>query len=218
MTRRRGERVRRWAAAVALVAAAVVLPAGCRFGDALSVDEVREIADAVDPEGGIECPLPYDFAAAAGAAGVAGAAGPGYATADLPALSGASDGGSDPDGPLARNPGGVVSCVFHIGGEDLEVHTVATRRPQALSVLFPVVAKAAGLGPEGLVPFGAQAAAAKAGVPVLTASGNVAAVRLELDGDGDASLLLTAGGAGHSGLSRGQVEGLAQALAGQVQG
>ncbi|MFE2144824.1 hypothetical protein ACFXA3_24310 [Streptomyces sp. NPDC059456] len=161
---------------------------------------------------------PYDFAAAARAAGGAGDTGPGYATADLPALSGASDGGSDPDAPLARNPGGVVGCVFHIGGEDLEVHTVATRRPQALSVLFPVVSKAAGVGPEGLVPFGARAAAAKAGTAVLAPGGNVAAVRLELDGDGDASLLLTAGEAGPSGLSRGQVEGIAQALAVQVQG
>ncbi|WP_327278853.1 MULTISPECIES: hypothetical protein [unclassified Streptomyces] len=217
MIRRRRERGRRSAAAVAVVAAAFLL-SGCTGGDALSVDELREIADAVDPEGGIDCPLPYDFAEAAEAAGVTGDAGPGYATADLAAISGETDGGSDPNGPFARNPGGVVSCVFHIGREDLEVHTVATRRPRALSVLLPVVSKAAGVGPDGLIPFSEAAAAAEAGTPVLVTSGNVAAVRLELDGNGDASLLLTAGDAGHSGLSRGQVEGLARALAGQVPG
>ncbi|MEV0413147.1 hypothetical protein AB0I68_20710 [Streptomyces sp. NPDC050448] len=202
---------------MALVAAAVLL-AGCRGGDALSVDELQEIAGGVDPEGGIECPLPYDFAKAATAAGVAGDAGPGHARGVLPAISAETGEGADRDAPLARNPGALVSCVFHIGQEDLEVHTVATQKPQALSVLLPVVSKAAGVGPEGLIPFSEETAAAKAGTPVLATSGNVAAVRLELDGDGDASLLLTAGDAGHSGLSRDQVEDLARALAGQIGG
>ncbi|WP_405680793.1 hypothetical protein OG239_03110 [Streptomyces sp. NBC_00868] len=116
---------------------------------------------------------------------------------------------------LAQNPGALVICDFLIGQEDVVVHTVATRERQAINPLAPAIQQQAGLDLEALSAYLKQAGEAGAGKPVVTASGNVAAVRLKLEGKGDAFLVVAVGdrpGAQDSA----RVSALAKALASQV--
>ncbi|MFE3863773.1 hypothetical protein ACFXPT_25520 [Streptomyces goshikiensis] len=212
-----GRSGRRCAAPVAAAAVAVLLLSGCSGGgDALSLGSLQEKAAKIGGDGAADCPLAYDLAGAAKTAGVSLAAGPGDTQGEEPAVT-AEDGREAPEGSAwAANPGALVTCTFHLGQEDVEVHTVATEKVQALSVLAPVAQRAAGIGIDDLRTFLKDAAAAKKGVPVVAKSGNVAAARLGLDGSGDASLLLTVGDSGKSGLGAEQVGALAKALAGQL--
>ncbi|MFJ6048859.1 hypothetical protein [Streptomyces sp. NPDC092307] len=70
---------------------------------------------------------------------------------------------------------------------------------------------------DDLIAYMKKSGEAKAGEPVMTGSGNVATVRLKLDGEGDAALLIGVGASGRGSLEPARVEALAQALAGQVQ-
>ncbi|MFI5640389.1 hypothetical protein ACIA8H_23685 [Streptomyces goshikiensis] len=204
-------------AAPAAAAVAALLLSGCSGGgDALSLGSLQEEAARIGGDGAADCPLAYDLAAAAKTAGVSLEAGPGDAQGEEPAVT-AEDGREAPEGSAwAANPGALVTCTFRLGQEDVELHTVATGKVQALAVLAPVVQRAAGISVDDLGTFLKEAAAAKKGVPVVARSGNVAAARLRLDGSGDASLLLTVGDSGKSGLSAEQVGALAKALARQL--
>lgn len=210
---------RRYALTIAAVTAAALL-AGCQSGGAtsLSLSGLTRTADGLQPDGAAKCPLRYDIAKAAKAAGVDTAAGPGSVTgADGPVATGEGGKRAKPGDPLAENPGALVSCTFHIGQEDVEVHTIATHKPQASAPLAPVVQHLAGMSTDDLIAYMKKAGGAEHGEPVLTGSGNAATVRLKLDGEGDAVLLVGVGEAGRSSLDRARVGDLAKALAGQVQ-
>ncbi|MFG2713917.1 hypothetical protein ACGFX2_25655 [Streptomyces goshikiensis] len=212
-----GRSGRRCAAPAVAAAVAALLLSGCSGGgDALSLGSLQEEAAKIGGDGAADCPLSYDLAEAAKTAGVSLEAGPGNTQGEQPAVT-AEDGREAPEGsPWAANPGALVTCTFHLGQEDVELHTVATEKARALSVLAPVVQRAAGIGVDELGTFLKDAGAAKKGVPVVAKSGNVAAARLGLDGSGDATLLLTVGDSGKSGLGAEQVGALAKALAGQL--
>ncbi|MEU9304837.1 hypothetical protein [Streptomyces sp. NPDC048269] len=116
---------------------------------------------------------------------------------------------------LAQNPGALVSCDFLIGQEDVVVHTFATRDRQAINPLAPAVQQQAGMDLEALSAYLKQTGEAGAGEPLVTASGNLAAVRLKLDGKGDAFLVVAIGDSPGAQDSA-RVGALAKDLAGQV--
>ncbi|MFF3088758.1 hypothetical protein ACFVRB_27475 [Streptomyces nojiriensis] len=210
---------RRYGLATTVVTAAALL-AACQSGGAapLSLSGLTKTVDGMAPDGTDKCPLSYDIAKAAKTAGVDTAAGPGSVTgADGPAATGEGGKRAEPGEPLAQNPGALVSCTFHIGTEDVEVHTIATRKPQASALLAPVVQRQAGMSTDDLIAYVKKAGEAKAGEPVLTGSGNAATVRLKLDGEGDAALLIGIGATGGSSLEPTRVGALAEAFASQVQ-
>lgn len=70
---------------------------------------------------------------------------------------------------------------------------------------------------EKLTSYVDKVAKAETGEVVIADSGTVAAVRLKLDGDGDASLPVGAGDADTASLDRKQLADLTEAFAGQVQ-
>ncbi len=211
--------------AAALVAATLVTgcqsDAGGTGGGAapLSLSGLTKTADGMPDDGAGTCPLPYDVAEAAKGAGLDGAAGAGPVQDGGDPVATAEGGKrARPGDPLAENQGALVSCAFHIGKDDVQVHTVATRTPQAIAPLAPVIQMLSGSSVDELVGYTKKAGEAKAGDAVVTDSGNVAAVRLKLDGDGDAFLLVGLGEAGAASPDREQQVGdLARALAGQVQ-
>ncbi|MEU3249605.1 hypothetical protein [Streptomyces sp. NPDC006997] len=225
----------RLAIAAALTAAAVLMT-GCQSdsdseGDsggggsaALSLDGLVETADGVPEDGADTCPLPYDIAAAAKAAGVDGEAGPGPVREDAETPVATGEGGKRAKGkePLAENPGALVSCTFHIGPDDVRVHTVATEERNAITILAPVVSELTRVAIDDVVAFTNEAATTEETGKVVTAdTGNVATVRLELDGEGDAALLVGTvdgeSGEPDAALDRKQLAALTEALAGQVQ-
>ncbi|MFG2987511.1 hypothetical protein ACGFYQ_40965 [Streptomyces sp. NPDC048258] len=197
---------------------AAALLAGCQSGSAtpLSLSGLTETADSMGAKGADTCPLPYDIANAAKAAGLEGEARPGHADGgDEPVATAEGGKRARPEDALAQNPGALVSCDFLIGQEDLVVHTVATRDRQAINPLAPAIQQQAGMDFEALSAYLMQAGEAGAGKPVVTASGNLAAVRLKLDGEGDAFLVVAIGDSPGAQDSA-RVSALAKALAGQV--
>ncbi|WP_328659564.1 hypothetical protein [Streptomyces sp. NBC_00334] len=207
-------------AITAVLAAAVVLT-GCQGGsdtDSLSLSSLTKTADAVPDDGTDSCPLPYDISEAAKTAGTDGTAGLGPAQAeDAPIATVEGGKRAEPGDPLAVNSGVLISCTFHIGQDDVQVHTVATRERHAIYPLAPVVSSLASLSGNDATGYVEKAADAETGKVVSTDSGNVASVRLKLDGEGDAALLVGAGKDGHTSLSPEQVGNLAQVLAEQIQ-
>ncbi|MEU9670803.1 hypothetical protein AB0E25_35585 [Streptomyces bobili] len=207
-----------------LIAAALTtaaLMAGCRSDSGaapLSLNSLTAIADGVPEDGAETCPLPYDMTEAAKAAGLDARAGPGSVREDDAPVATAEGGKRAKAGEaLAANPGALVSCMFHIGQEDVQVYVVATRERHAIYPLTPVVSSLASVSAADAISYVEKAGAAKAGEVVITDSGNVAAVRLKLDGDGDAVLLVGARQAGTASLDRKQISGLTEALVAQVQ-
>ncbi|MFE6286953.1 hypothetical protein [Streptomyces sp. NPDC057877] len=218
----------RLAIAAAALTAAALMTTGCQSEDsdsgggggdeaaALSLSGLTAIADDVPKDGADTCPLSYDIGAAAKAAGVDGEAGPVGADGDTPAATAEGGERAEAGEPLAENPGALVSCTFRIGADDVQVHTVATRDPSAITVLAPTISPLTGMSTDDAVDYVNTAAKADAGEVLVADSGNVATVRLKLDGSGDAALLVGAGEGGSASLERQQVEGLARALAEQV--
>ncbi|GAA2655982.1 hypothetical protein [Streptomyces vastus] len=210
--------------AAALTAAALMT--GCQSDDGdsssgtapLSLSGLTETADGIPDDGTSTCPLPYDMAKAAKVASLDAEAGPGpVQDGDAPVATAEGGKRAKPGEPLAENPGALVSCTFHIGQESVQVHTLATREPSGIAPLAPVVSSLAAVTADDLTSYVDKVGKAEAGEVVITDSGNVAAVRLKLDGDGDASLLVGAGEAGTASLNRKQVGDLTKALADQVQ-
>ncbi|MFE0701610.1 hypothetical protein [Streptomyces sp. NPDC058872] len=190
---------RRLLIAPALVA---VLVTGCQSGPGggapqLSLSGLTRTADGMPEDGADTCPLPYDLTAAAKAAGLSGAVGAGPVQDDGDPVATAGGGKRvEPGEALAENPGALVSCTFHIGGDDVRVHTIATSKPQAIVPLAPVIQRLSGSSLDGLTDYVEEAGAAGTGEVVVSDSGNVAAVRLKLDGEGDAFLLVGLGAEG----------------------
>lgn len=214
----------RLAIAAALTAAALMT--GCQSDDSdssssaapLSLSGLTETADGIPDDGASTCPLPYDMAEAAKAAGLNADAGPGpVQDSDEPVATAEGGKRAEAGEPLAENPGALVSCTFHIGQESVQVHTLATREPSGIAPLAPVVSSLAAVTADDLTSYVDKVGKAEVGEVVITDSGNVAAERLKLDGDGDASLLVGAGETGTTSLSRKQLGDLTEALADQVQ-
>ncbi|MBG0852102.1 hypothetical protein I2W78_09670 [Streptomyces spinoverrucosus] len=209
---------------LAIVAAlTAALMTGCQSDSSsgtapLSLSGLTETADGVPDDGANACPLPYDMAAAAKTAGLDAETGPGpVRDGDEPVATAEGGKRAKPGEPLAENPGALVSCTFHLGEENVRVHTLATREQSGIAPLAPVVSSLAAVSSDDLTSYVDKVAKAETGEVVITDSGNVAAVRLKLDGDGDAALLVGAGEAGTASLNRNQVADLTEALAGQVQ-
>ncbi|MEU5461787.1 hypothetical protein ACH41C_30660 [Streptomyces althioticus] len=207
-------------AVTAAVLAAIALLAGCQSGtESLTASGLTETADDIPEEGASSCPLPYDMAAAAESAGLEGEAGSGPVREDGDTPVATSEGGkrAEPGDPLAEHPGALVSCTFHIGRRDLQVHTIATRKPNAITPLAPVAAALSRLSGSETVDYVNGAAKAETGEVLVASSGNVATVRLKLKGEGDAALLVGFEESSTAAPSPKQVEELTVALADQVQ-
>ncbi|MFF8589362.1 hypothetical protein [Streptomyces althioticus] len=207
-------------AVTAAVLAATALLAGCQSGtESLTVSGLTETADGMPEDGASSCPLPYDMAAAAESAGIDGEAGSGPVRADGDTPVATSEGGerAEPGDPLAQHPGALVSCTFHIGRRDVQVHTIATRKPNAITPLAPVAAALTRLRGSETVDYINGAAKAETGDVLVASSGNVATVRLKLKGEGDAALLVGFEESSTGAPSPKQVEDLTVALADQVQ-
>lgn len=206
--------------AAALTAATLVV--GCQSDGGggmapLSLSRLTGTADDMPAKGSDTCPLPYDMAKAAKTAGLDAPSGPGPVRGDDDPVATAEGGErAEPGEPLAENPGALVSCVFHVGRDDVQVHTIATRERHAIAPLAPLIQTLSGVSTDDLISYVKKAGDARAGDVTGAGSGNVAAVRLGLDGDADAFLLVGAGENGTASLDRKQVAGLTEALAAQV--
>ncbi|MFI7241015.1 hypothetical protein [Streptomyces qinglanensis] len=170
----------------------------------LSVAAVGRMA----AEPGSRCPVRYDMAGAARAAGVHGAVEDGSVEGELP------DGA---DTPLAQSDGALVDCGYRLGTEQVRLFTVGVAKGYAVSVLLPQIQHDAGIPMDDLLDYAGRAQRAKRGEALLTSSGNVAAVRLPVTGQGDVALVLSVG-EHRTRLSEDQVADLATRLASQARG
>ncbi|MFE7137548.1 hypothetical protein ACFVAG_07350 [Streptomyces sp. NPDC057644] len=185
----------------------------------VSVSALRAAADDVGPDGADACPLPYDVAGAAKKAGLAGEAGGGAAPgddSDDPAVT--AESGRDAEGPggFAANPGALVSCLFHVGDQTLEIHTIATESKSAENLLAPVIMAAGRLSSDDLVSYLRRTGAGAPGEAVATENGGCVTVRVKPADDGDASLVVTAGQGDNAGPGREKLTALASALHAQL--
>ncbi|MFE8936872.1 hypothetical protein ACFYNX_05160 [Streptomyces sp. NPDC007872] len=210
--------VRSAASAVLLLVLAGCGSGGEEAGGALSVDRVVEVADGADADGSDTCPLPYDAGAAAKAAKLDGDLRPGAAGAEADEPAATAEGGrtTDAQSPWAGKPGALITCSYHLGGEDLKVRTGAVSEGNAVYLQAPVIQAAGGMDFSTLKAYTVKGAEAKAGEAVQSGGGNVVTVRLDSGGKGDLALVLTAGDAGKTSLERGQVLALARAFASQA--
>ncbi len=183
---------------------AVALLAGCQGstddgagadGVPVSVERLAEMADEVGPYGSDTCPLPYDFAKAASTAEITEEAGAGPAPGDSqPAVVTAENGyKAKKDEPFAFNPGALVSCWFHVGGQSVEAHLIAGEKPQPEALLSPTLVAASDQDPDELGPYFRRTGKAEPGSPVPGTTGDYVTVRVEPEGEGHAALLLTLG-------------------------
>ncbi|MCX5522484.1 hypothetical protein OG342_06340 [Streptomyces bobili] len=184
----------------------------------LSLSGLTKTADSVPEDGADTCPLPYDIAEAAKTADLDTEAGLGpVENRDEPVATAEGGKRAESGDPLADNPGALISCTFHIGQDDVQVHTIATRKPSAIAPLAPVVPPLTGASVDDAISYVNATAKAEIGEVAVTESGNLATVRLKLDGDGDAALMIGVGEAGSASLTPKQVGALAETLARQVQ-
>jgi hypothetical protein len=163
---------------------------------------------AADP--GESCPVPFDMAAAAKAAGV-------EERTEAGTVSGETADEGEPSAPLTLFKGALVSCAYGIGKEKAHVFTVGVGKGTAVGVLLPQIQHDAGMAMTELKSYAAEAAEAPDGKPLLTPSGNVAAVRLPADGKGDLALVVALG-EDRTALTKAQVTDLTGKLADQVHG
>ncbi|MEU9999584.1 hypothetical protein [Streptomyces sp. NPDC050848] len=191
---------------------------GADAGGSLGVDRVVELAEGVGKDGADTCPIPYDAGRAAEAAKVgegieAGAAG---AEAGKPMATGEGAKTTDPQSAFAGKAGGLISCSYHVGGEDLTILTVGKEAGSATNYLLPTAQYAGDMSVEDVKAFSEKAADAKFGEPVASKGGNVVTVRLDSGGKGEVALLLTVGEDDKSALKAEQVLELARTFAAQA--
>ncbi|MYV66086.1 hypothetical protein GT043_09090, partial [Streptomyces sp. SID2131] len=136
--------------------------------------------------------------------------------ADEPAATAEGGRTTDAQSPWAGKPGALITCSYHLGGEDLKVRTGAVSEGNAVYLQAPVIQAAGGMDFSTLKAYTVKGAEAKAGEAVQSGGGNVVTVRLDSGGKGDLALVLTAGDAGKTSLERGQVLALARAFASQA--
>ncbi|MFF6776431.1 hypothetical protein ACFY8W_23105 [Streptomyces sp. NPDC012637] len=186
---------------------------------ALSVDRLVSLSDEFAKDGAGTCPLPYDVAEAAEEAGLGEGIEPGAAGAEASEPHATAEGGktTDPQSAWAGKAGAWITCSYHVGGEDLDVHTVGTEAGNAVNVLLPTTQKAAGMSVDETKAYWEKTDKAKPGVPVPSKGGNVVTVRLDSGGKGDVALLLTVGEDDKSKLEPEQVLELARTFASQAE-
>lgn len=177
---------------------------GDRGEAALSVGKVKEMA--ADP--GETCPVSYDMAATVKAVGIGEPVKDGK-------VEGETADKSDPEAPLNEFQGALVSCGYSVGKEKARVFTVGTGKWTAVNVLLPQIQHDADMDMDELKSYADKANKATRGKPVLTPSGNVASVRLPVEGKGDIALILALGD-GTTALTKAQVTDLAKELAGKA--
>lgn len=202
---------------------AAALLTGCQGssnggGVPVSVKGLAETADKVGPHGVDTCPLPYDFAKAVSAAKIAGKAGPGPAPGGTDESTATAENGyeADEDAPFADNPGALVSCWFHVGGQAVEVHLIAAEKPQPEYLLAPLLVEVSGQDVEAINPYLRRTGKGEPGHPVLGTTGDYATVRVKPDGKGHAALLLTLGDASTDRFDEEQLKALSRALYRQI--
>ncbi|MFC7977855.1 hypothetical protein ACFUT3_21765 [Streptomyces cinereoruber] len=210
--------VRSAAGATLLLVLAGCGSGGEEAGGALSVDRVVEAAEKSGKDGADTCPLPYDAGAAAKAAKLDGDLRPGAAGAEADEPAATAEGGrtTDAQSPWAGKPGALITCSYHLGGEDLKVRTGAASEGSAVYLQAPVIQAAGGMDSSTLKAYTVKGAEAKPGEAVQSEDGNVVTVRLDSGGEGDVALVLTVGDSGKTSLERGQVLALARAFASQA--
>ncbi|MFJ6611790.1 hypothetical protein ACIQPT_16115 [Streptomyces sp. NPDC091289] len=192
---------------------------GAAADGTVSVSALRAATDEVGPDGADKCPLPYDISEAAKKAGLSGKAGVGAAPgeeSDDPAVTAESKWAVDGPAGFANHPGALVSCRFHVGGETVEVHTVATESRSAETVLMPVMMAAGKLSLDDSTSYLERTTSAAPGEAVATENGGCVTVRVDPADDGDASLVVTAGEGDSAGPGREKLTGLALALHAQL--
>ncbi|MFF0336399.1 hypothetical protein ACFYUM_27905 [Streptomyces fimicarius] len=192
---------------------------GAAADGTVSVSALRAAVDEVGPDGADECPLPYDVAEAAKKAGLSGKTGAGPAPgddSDDPAVTGESKWAVDGPGGFESHPGALISCRFHVGGESVEVHTVATESRTAENVLMPVIVNAGALSLDDGTSYLERTASAAPGEAVATENGGCVTVRVKPADDGDAALVVTAGEGDGDGPGREKLTALASALHAQL--
>ncbi|MFJ6514327.1 hypothetical protein ACIQMO_16860 [Streptomyces sp. NPDC091406] len=220
-------RLRSGGALGVLLAAALLTGCGQDGGDGssgaadgtVSVSALRAAVDEVGPDGADACPLPYDVAEAAKKAGLPGKTGAGPAPgddSDDPAVTGESKWAVDGPGGFATHPGALISCLFHVGGETVEVHTVATESRRAENVLMPVIVDAGALSLDDGTSYLERTASAAPGEAVATENGGCVTVRVKPADDGDAALVVTAGEGDGDGPGREKLTAMASALHAQL--
>ncbi|MGW1894431.1 hypothetical protein ACWCP6_29945 [Streptomyces sp. NPDC002004] len=208
---RRRWRTSSWGPAAVAVSLAVL--AGCSGGASdgsakASVSGLRDKARAA-AKGTRSCPVRYDLAKAADKAGVSATAKAGRVSAEL-------DEKADSDSPLARSKGALLECDYRLGGEPLFVETVAVERGRAVGLMAPHIDMDAGLGIDALKAYLGEVEKADLGTAVITPSGNVASVRIPVDGAGDIALVITFGDNRHTALTGHQVSAMTEELARQA--
>lgn len=191
---------------------------GANSGGALSLDRLTQVAEGVGKDGAESCPLPYDAGKASDAVGLRQDIAPGGAGAEADEPVATAEGGktTDPQSVWAGKAGALITCSYHVGGEDLEIFTIGTAEGRGAYALAPTIQSAGSMGQDELKAYTEKAATAKPGEAVPSESGNVVTVRLDAGGKGDVALVLTAGEDGKTSLQSKEVVELATTFAAQA--
>jgi hypothetical protein len=187
-------------------------------GGTLSVDRVVEFAEEIGKDGADACPLPYDVGKAAEAAKVDQGVQPGAAGAEADEPVATAEGGrtTDPQSVWAGKTGALITCSYHVGGDDLKIHTSGTEVGSGVYVLSPTIHMVGDMGEDELKSYTEKATKAKTGETTPSKGGNVVTVRLDAGGKGDVALVVTAGESGKTSLKPEQVLELARTFAAQA--
>ena len=211
MTKRRSAA----AAAVLGLAAALTACGGGAGGSARKLDPAGlvRLGDDVAAKRTTTCPVPYRMDKAAGSAGLPGPAGPAKGSS---AVTADTTKGADPTSPLVTYKGVVVYCNYLLGGEPVEVDTVATRTENAaVAIMLPKVAQDAAMATSAVKTYAGRVAAAGLGAATLTPSGNVAVVKLPAT-SGSVAVIVTVGAQAHTDFSGTAVLKTARTLGAQA--
>lgn len=161
----------------------------------LRIEKFREMVRPIG-ERGPQCPLPFDVAAATAKIRLDGAVTPGDPAAD------GSEGWSDDDAAardpyskltaMQRSNGVEVTCRYKVGTVEIDVNTFAARRGPAINSALPLIQRDAGVSTDTLGDFATRMTKIPPQQVVPVGEGKVAAVRLNVDGPGEAVLFVTA--------------------------
>ncbi|MEU0934038.1 hypothetical protein [Embleya sp. NPDC005971] len=161
----------------------------------LNIEKFRQAVRPIGA-GGSQCPLPFDVAAATAAIHLDGVVTPGDPAAD------GSQGWSD-DEAKARDPysdltamqrsnGVEATCRYKVGTVEIHVDTWAARRGPAINAALPLIQRDAGVSVDTLGDFATRMTRIAPQQVVPVGEGKVAAVRLNVDGPGEAVLFVSA--------------------------
>ncbi|WP_406299287.1 hypothetical protein OG948_29040 [Embleya sp. NBC_00888] len=203
MSRRQHSRGRVLAACAAGALAVTAIGACSSDGDdvpspsskRLNIEKFRQTVRPIG-ERGPRCPLPFDVAAATARIHLDGAVTPGD-----PAAVDVGEGWSDDEAaardlysnltPVQRANGVTATCSYRVGAAELDVATFASRRGHPLVMGLPVIARDADAASPVLGAFADKMATIAPQQVVPVGNGHVAAVRLNVNGPGEAALYVS---------------------------